>query len=151
MRSETRLSESCPELGEDALGGHAQRAVDGAAAGAAMAAAAEVLGDPGYIEFSLAANAKTELTGIGHFAQKDGGFDAGDADEIVDDAFAVFGYGADAIHIFAGDPGPGEIAFGLEIGERDAEETDFAGGVGEIDIAGDLAGVCPAGGEMMHQ
>jgi len=44
-----------------------------------------------------------------------GGFDAGDADEIVDDAFAVLGYGTDAIHIFAGDPGPGEIAFGLEV------------------------------------
>ena len=139
------------ELGEDALGGHAQRAVDGAAAGAAMAAAAEVLGDLGYVELSFAADAQTELAGVGHFAQKDGGFDAGDADEVVDDAFAVFGYGADAIHIFAGDPGPGEVAFGLEVGERDAKQTDLAGGVGEIDVAGDLAGVGPAGGEMVHQ
>src|ERR1700756_2827101 len=103
-----------------------------------MAAAAEVLGDPGYVELPFTANAQTELTGIGYFAEKDGGFYAGDADEVVDDAFAVFGYGADAIHILAGDPGPGEIAFGLEVGEGYAEEADLAGGVGEIDVAGDL-------------
>jgi len=38
-----------------------------AAAGAAMPATAEVFGDLGYIELSLAANAQTELTGIGDF------------------------------------------------------------------------------------
>src|SRR5437879_3037921 len=116
-----------------------------------MAAAAEVFGDPGYVELSLAADAQTKLAGIGHFAEKDGGLDTGDADEVVDDAFAIFGSSADAIHIFAGDPGPGEIAFGLEIGERNAQETDLAGGVGEIDVPGDLAGISPAGGEMVHQ
>src|SRR5205809_4819567 len=108
---------------EDTLGGHAERAVDRAAAGAAMAAPAEVLGDPGDVELSFAANTVTKLTGIGDFAEKNGGLDAGDADEVVDDAFAVFGDGADAIHIFAGDLGPGEIAFGLVIRERDPEEA----------------------------
>src|SRR4051812_29009614 len=112
---------------EDTLGGQAERAVDGAAAGAAMAAAAEVLGAPSDVELSFAANAEAKLTGIGDFAEKNGGLNAGDADEVVHDSLAVFGDGADAIHIFAGDPGPGEIAFGLEVGERDAEQADLTG------------------------
>ncbi len=88
--------------------------MEGTAAGTAMAAAAEVLGDPGYIDLSFAADTEAELAGVGNFAEKDGGFYLGNADEVVDDAFAVFGSGADALHVFAGDPGPGEVAFGLE-------------------------------------
>ena len=76
-----------------------------------MTAAAEGLGDLGYIDTSFAANAEPELAGVGDLAKKNGGFDAGDADEVVDDAFTIFGNSADTIHVFAGDPGPGEVAF----------------------------------------
>jgi hypothetical protein len=111
----TRLTESYPELGEDAFGGDFERAIEGASAGVAMAATAEVLGDLGDVDLSLTADTEAELAGIGDFAKEDGTFDAGDADEVVDDAFAVLGYGADAIHVLAGDPGPGKIAVGLEV------------------------------------
>src|SRR5258707_15561515 len=103
-----------------------------------MASTAELLGDLGDVELSLAADAQTELTFIGYFAEKDSGFYTGDADEVVDDAFAVFRDGTDAVHVFAGNPCPGEIAFGLEVGESDAKEANLGGGIGEVDVAGDL-------------
>jgi hypothetical protein len=60
--SETRLSESCPELGEDLIDGYIEGAVESASAGAAMAAAAEVLGNLRYVSLSLAANTEAKLT-----------------------------------------------------------------------------------------
>src|SRR6202041_675818 len=149
--AETRLTESCPELGEDALDGSAQRAVQGAPAGAAMAAAAEVLGNAGDVELAFAADAETELTGVRYFSEKDGGFGVSDADEVVDDAFAVLGVGSGANHLFAGDPGPGDGAFALEMGEGCAEQVDLAGGVGKIQVAGDLTGVGSLGGEIVGE
>jgi hypothetical protein len=150
-RSETRLSESCPQLSEDSLGGDFKRAAEGASAGVAVAPAAEVFGDQGNIGLALAADAETKLVGIGNFAEEDSGFHACDADEIVDDSLAVLGDGADAIHILAGNPGPGEVAIALKVREGDTEEANLAGRVGEINISGDLAGISPAGSEMMNQ
>jgi hypothetical protein len=106
-QSETRLSEFRAKPGEDALGGDSKGAVEGASAGASVAASAEVFGDLGYIEFTLAADAEAKLAGIVDFAKEDGGLDSFDADVIVDDAFAVLGFGADAVHVLAGDPAPG--------------------------------------------
>src|ERR1700722_13596151 len=103
-----------------------------------MTAAAEVLGNVGDVELAFAADAEAEQTGLGNFAEKDGGFDASDADEVVDDAFAVLGVGAGAVHVFAGDPGPGDGAVKLKIVEGCAEQADLAGGVGEVKVAGDL-------------
>ncbi len=97
--SETRLTESCPKLGQDSVGGFGEGAVQGAAAGAAVAAAAEALGDLGYVDLAFAADAEAELIGGGELAEEDRGLDAGDADEVVDDAFAVFGVGAGLIHV----------------------------------------------------
>src|ERR1700733_2714497 len=111
-----------------------------------MAAAAEVLGDTGDIDLSFAANAEAKLAGVGDLTQKDGRLDAGDADEVVDDPFTVLCHSADTVHIFAGDPGPGEVAVALEVGESYAQQANLAGGVGEVDVAGDLAGVGPRGG-----
>ena len=51
----------------------------------------KLLGDLGDIDLSFAADAEAELAGVGDLAKKDSGFDAGDADEVVDDAFAVLG------------------------------------------------------------
>ena len=114
-----------------------------------MATAAEVLGDLGNIELSFAANAEAELAC--DLAEKDSRFNSGDADEIVDDAFAVFGHSADTIHIFAGDPGPGEVAITLEVGESNTKQADLAGRVGEVDVTGDLAGVGPVGGKIVDE
>ncbi len=108
-----------------------------------LTAAAEALGDLGYINFTFAADAETELAGRGGAREEeDGGFDAVDADEIVDDAFAILGFRAGEVHVLVGDPGPGEWAVCAEELERAiAEETDLAGRIGEVDVAGDLAGV----------
>ena len=150
-RSQTRLSESSPEQGQDAADGDIERTVEGATAGVAMSAAAEVLGDAGDIEFAFTADTEAELTDVGDFAEEDRRFDSGDADEVVDDAFAVFCARSDAFHVFGSDPGPGNVAFAVEVGERDAEEADFAGGIGEVDVAGDLAGVGSVGGEVVDK
>ena len=68
MRSETRLSESYSQLGKDAFGGNLERAFDRASAGAAMAAAAEVLGDSGNVDLSFAANTEAEQIDVWYFA-----------------------------------------------------------------------------------
>src|ERR1700679_528712 len=111
-----------------------------------MAAAAEVLGDVGDVEFAFAADAETELVGGGDFSEEDCGFDAGDADEIVDDSFAILGVGSYPVHVFPGDPGPGDGAIALEVRKGYAEEADFAGGIGEVEIVGDLSWVRSPGG-----
>src|ERR1700723_2836620 len=120
-----------------------------------MASPAEVLGDAGYIELSFTADAEAELADVGDFAEEDRRFDSGDADEVVNDAFAVFSTSSDAVHVFGGDPGPGDadevvndafavfstssdavhvfggdpgpgdVTFGVQVGERNAEEADF--------------------------
>ena len=150
-RSQTRLSESRPELGQDAADGDIERTVEGATAGVAMSAAAEVLGDAGYIELAFTADTEPELTDVGDFAEEDRRFDAGDADEVIDDAFTVFCSCSDAVHVFCGDPGPGDVAFAVEIGKGDAEEADFAGWIGEVDVSGDLAWVGSVGGEVVDE
>ena len=78
-----------------------ERAVECASAGAAMAAAAEVFGDLGDIDFAFAADAEPVLIGGGKFAEEDSGLDASDADEVVDDTFAVLGSCAGAVHVVA--------------------------------------------------
>ena len=138
-------------MGQDSVGGDAERAVEGTTAGAAMTATAEALCDLGDVDFALAANAEAELAGGGQLAEEDGGLDAVDADEVVDDAFAIFGFGAGSVHVLIGDPGPGQGAVGLEIGERGTEQTNLAGGVGEVDVAGDLAGVGSPGSEIVGE
>ena len=89
--------------------------MEGAAAGTAMATATEVLGDLSHVDLSFTADTEAELTGVRNLAEKDCGLDLSDADEVVDDPFTVFGSGADSFHIFAGDPGPGEVGLGLEV------------------------------------
>lgn len=116
--NETRLSESLSNLGKDALGCGLQGAVDGASTGVAVAAPSEVLGDFGDVEFACAADAEAELVGVGDLAEEDGGFDTGDTDEVVDDAFAVLGVGSGAVQVTAGDPGPGNGAFAAEVRAR---------------------------------
>ena len=66
--SETRLSESCPELREDLIDGHIEWAVESASAGAAMAAPAEVLGNLRDIRLTLAADTEPKLTNVGNLA-----------------------------------------------------------------------------------
>jgi len=114
-----------------------------------MASPAEVLGDAGYIELSFTADAEAELADVGDFAEEDRRFDSGDADEVVNDAFAVFSTSSDAVHVFGGDPGPGDVTFGVQVGERNAEEADFAGGVREVDVAGNLAWIGSVSGKVM--
>jgi hypothetical protein len=94
-----------------------------------MTATAEVFGDLGYIELAFAADAEAELTGIGYFAEKDCSFNIRDADEVIDDAFAVLGVGTGAVHVLVGDPGPGNRAFALEIREGRGKQADLAGWV----------------------
>ena len=48
----------------------AQGAIESATAGAAMAAATEVLGDLGYIDLTFTANAETKLAGVGSSRRK---------------------------------------------------------------------------------
>jgi hypothetical protein len=56
-RSETRLSESYPQLGEDSLESGREGPVEGASAGVAMAAAAEAFGDTGDVDLAFASDA----------------------------------------------------------------------------------------------
>ena len=81
--NQTRLTEFRTKLGKDAIGSHAERTAESASAGAAVAAAAEVLGNAGDVNLPFAANAETELIDIGQFAQEDRSLDTDDADEIV--------------------------------------------------------------------
>jgi hypothetical protein len=150
-RSETRLSESCPKLGEDLLESDREGAIEGASAGVAMAASAKEFGDTGYVCFAFAADAEAKLVGVRDLSEKDRRFDPGDADEVVDDSLAVLGGCADAVHVFTGDPRPGKIVVALEIREGGAEEANLAGGVREVDVAGYLAGVRTTGGKMMDK
>ncbi len=150
-RSETRLTESRSELRQNSISGDVEGAIESAPAGTAMTAAAEGLGDLSYIDFTFAADAETELAGRGKLAEEDSGLDAVDADEVVNDAFAVLDFGAGGIHVLIGDPGPREGAIGLEVGESCAEQADLAGRIGEVDVTGDLAGVCAAGGEVVGE
>ena len=80
-----------------------------------MAAATESFSDTSYVGFAFATNAEAKLISVGYFAKKDGRFDTSDTDEVVDDSLAIFSDGADAVHILAGDPGPGEIVVTLEV------------------------------------
>ena len=69
-RSETRLSESCPQLGEDALESGREGAIEGASAGVAMAAAAEAFGDAGHVGVAFATDAQAKLVCVGDLAEK---------------------------------------------------------------------------------
>ena len=106
-----------------------------------MAAAAEGLGDTGYVDAALAADREAKLIAGGQLAQKHGRLDSGDADEVVDDALAVFRDGASAIEILLGDPAPCDRPVALQIRERGAEEFDLAERRGEQDVSRDLAGI----------
>jgi hypothetical protein len=123
-----------------------------------LASSSEALGDDGDVEAAFAAHAEAEVggggwKGRGHFAEEDGGVDAGDADEMVDDALAVLDGSTGEFHFCEGDEAPCDEAarggawacgvgrFDGEIAECRAEETDLAGGVGEIDGLCDAVGI----------
>ena len=58
-------------MGKNSLGCLFQGAVEGAAAGTAVAAAAEMLGDLGYVNLAFAADAEAELAVGGQLAEED--------------------------------------------------------------------------------
>ena len=70
-RSETRLSESCPQLAEDLPESDRKGAIESASAGIAMASAAEKFCDSGYVGLAFAADAESKLVGVGDLAEKD--------------------------------------------------------------------------------
>src|ERR1700742_2258902 len=100
-------------------------AVDGAAAGVAMTAAAEALCDFGDIDRAFAAEVEAEAIAVGELAKEDSSAHAEDADEVVDDAFAVFDDCVGAFHVIESDVGPGDLAIDLEVGERSSEESNL--------------------------
>src|ERR1700722_7113240 len=122
--------------------------IEGAAAGAAMATAAEGFGDAGGVDFALAADAETELAG-GGFAEEGGGLGAVDGNEVVDDALAVFGVGAGEGEVLSGDPGPGQGVAVLEVVKSGAEQANLTERAGEVDVAGDQGGVGAFEGEIV--
>ena len=58
-----------------------------------MAATAEQLCHLSDVKHTLAPDAEAVLVCLGDLAQEDGRLHTGDADEVIDDAFAVFGFG----------------------------------------------------------
>jgi hypothetical protein len=86
---------------------------------------------------------------LGEFAEEDRSLNPGNADEVIGDAFAVFHAGAGALHLFERDMAPGDAAFDLKVGEGDAEETDLADGIAEVDGARDVVGVDAAENELL--
>src|SRR6202789_1598078 len=137
------------EFRDDAGRALRKRALHGATPGCARTPAVEALGDDGDVQFAAAAEAETELVLAGEFAEEDCRLNPGDADEVIGDAFAVFHAGSGALHLFESDVAPGDAAFDLKVGEGDAEETDLADGIAEVDGAGDVVGVDAAENELL--
>ena len=98
-----------------------QWAVQGAAAGIFVTAAAKPLGDGGHVHPPLAAQAEADVV-VAQFAQKDRNLDPGDADGIVDDPFAVLLRRVGAIHIVFRDPKPCQVSIVVQVGQRGAQQ-----------------------------
>ena len=116
-------------------------AVDGATACVAVASSAESFRDFGDIDRTFAAEVEAKAIPIRKLAKEECRAHAEDADEVVDDALAVFDDRVGAFHVIERDVGPGDLAVDLEVGERSSEESNLALRVREVDGLSDARGV----------
>ena len=84
-------------------------------------------------------------------AQEDGGLNAGHADEVVDDSFAVFHGGTGVMHVLLRDDAPADLALDNHMAESGAEQANLAGRVGEVHGLRDAVGVGAALHEVLGQ
>src|ERR1700722_16092706 len=73
---------SAAKLGGDLADGFCKRPVERATAGAFVTSAAKALGDAGYIEFALAAQAHA-IPSVGQFAEERSDFDSSDRKNVI--------------------------------------------------------------------
>src|SRR5580658_1578312 len=106
-----------------------------------MTTTAEALCYFGDIDCTFAAEVETKAAALRDLAKEDGSAHAEDADEVVDDALAVFDDRVGALHVIEGDVGPGDLAVDFEVGEGNAQEANLALGVREVDGLSDASGV----------
>jgi hypothetical protein len=117
-RNVTRLTESGSKLLKDSLGCHVKRTIQRAPAGTPVTSSTEAFCDLGYVQPSFAADTEPILVGRRNLPQKDGGFNSGDTDQVVNNALAILGSGPRPFHVLGGHPAPCKWAFNVEVGER---------------------------------
>ena len=105
-----------------------------------MAAAAKPLRDAGYVQRAATAHAKTKLSVSPQLAEEDGSFDAGNTDEVIDNTLAVLNTGSNAFHLCQRHTTPANSIVNPEVGECDAEQTNFACGIAQVNGTGDAVG-----------
>src|ERR1700744_4035859 len=92
------------------------------------------------IDLAFAAQAYP-IAAVGQFAEEDRDLHIAHREGVVDQAFAIFFACAEALHLLACDPDPGERTFAMEMAEGRSEEAKLGGGVSEINGAGTLRGI----------
>src|SRR5579875_3526848 len=117
-----------------------ERTGNRASAGVAVPTAAEALGDLRHVYGAFAAQAGAKVA-VGQFAKKGSGLHAFHANQVLDDAFGVFGAGARGGHVGPGNGGPGYRATDMETAERGAEQAELAFALRKVDSVGDGSGV----------
>src|SRR5713226_6340721 len=96
-----------PQAIDNSRHGNVQRSIERAAAGAFVAATAEMLGHGRDIHFSFAAETDAVAL-IGKFTKEDGDLHVSHGECIVDQPLAIFFTSAEALHLFLRNPDPGE-------------------------------------------
>src|SRR5580698_9809252 len=125
--------------------------VDGAAAGVAVPTTAKALCDFGDIDGAFAPKVEAEAIPVRKLAKEDGRTHTEDADEVVDDAFAVLDDRVGAFHVVEGDVGPRDFAVDFEVGESNAEKANLTLRMREVDGLGDAGGVCATLEQMLGE
>src|SRR5271165_6120819 len=132
-----------PQLRNHTLGGHRQRALDGAAAGAFVASAAERLGHRCNVYCTLAAQAYSEAS-IGLLAEEQSDFDAPNRQGVVDQALAVFLLRFTALHSPVADVHPGQAAVAMQSAEGRTEQPHLRELVEKYTLWAIFTGSAPA-------
>ncbi len=98
-----------------------QRAFEGASSGVFVPASAQPFSNCGHAHSALAAQAHSDAA-IRQFAEKDGGFNPGNAHREINDAFAILFHGRAALQVLVRDPKPGQMPLLREPAKRRTEQ-----------------------------
>src|SRR5271166_2544485 len=139
-----------PQLGNHTLGGDRQRALDGATAGAFVAASAERLGHRCNVYCALAAQAYAEAS-IGLLAEEQGDFDAPNSQGVVDQSLAVFLLRFTALHGLVGYVHPGQAAITMKRAKGRAQQPHLRELRREVHVVCDLHGIGAGAHQFLRQ
>src|SRR5580692_10379914 len=139
-----------PKLCQQAFDGERQGAVDGAAAGALVSAAAEGFGNSRHVYQAFAAQADA-IAPIRLFAEEQRYFDALNRERVIHQAFTIFVAGLAALHGPTIHMHPRQAALTLQSVKRRPEQTHLRELRREVDVVRDAHRIGAAAHQFLRQ